>query len=308
MSTIGVLGATGNIGQELLPLLVREPSIHEIRILTQRPERIAATVHDAARIHGTTLVTVHGEYCGTDAQTMLRTTLRGCHRLFVVLPQSLASSDMVQHGTRIIDCAREAGIAVLVRISSFGIDVQSQPPYVDPGQGPLGAAHVTLEQYGAAQGVHQVNLRPTSLFSNLDWNIDELRTHQTLSTPLGTEANVNWVSCGDVAQVAVHVLVATPWDRYGTMLDITGPADNTLTATAMAQLLSASIGHTITYREVALPTVPEYAGLWTFLRRGGYDWHCDTVERITGTPGERFAEIRLRTERKSTYESMSRVV
>ena len=293
MSTIGVLGATGNVGQQLLPLLVREPIIKEIRILTQRPERIPATVHHAARMHGTTLVIVHDAYCGTEAPTMLRTTLRGCHRLFVVLPQSLASLDMVQHGTRIIDCAREAGIAVIVRISSFGIDVQSQPPYVAPGQGPLGAAHVTLEQYGAAQGVHQVNLRPTSLFSNLDFNIDELRTHHTLSTPLGTEANVNWVSCEDVAQEAANVLVATPWDRYGTMLDLTGPADNTLTAPALAQLLSASIGHTITYREVALPTVPDYAGLWTFLRRGGYDCHCDTVERITGTPGKKFSDIQL---------------
>ena len=289
MATVGIFGATGNIGKHLLPLLVNEPTIEEIRIITKRPGQIDSEVQNDAKAKGKEIVIVQGDYC-SDENTV-STTLRGCNRLFVVLPQSLSSQEMIQKGKFVADCALASNVEAIVRISSLGIDEQSVK-FVG-SQGPLGDSHIAVETYCAEIGLKHVSLRPTSLFSNINFNVDEIASNSTLSTPLGTVASVNWVSCEDVAKVAAKVLVATKWDQFGKIIDITGPPENTLGAKEMAQMVSASVGKTIEYKEVDVPPVPDYAGLWNFLRKDGYDCHCDTVERITGSPGQRFSDMKI---------------
>lgn len=281
MYTVGILGATGNIGQCLLPLLVNEPTIKEIRIVTKRPARIEAS--------GQKIVIQKGDYCTDEA--LVTETLRGCSRLFVVLPQSLSSQEILQRGKWLVDCALASNVESIVRISSLGIDRQSIQ-FVG-SQGPLGDAHVAVETYCAQVGLKQVSLRPTSLFSNIHYNVEEIVSESTISTPLGTVAKVNWVSCDDVARVAAKVLAAPQWDQFGTIIDITGPRENTLGAQEMTRMISASVSKSIEYKEVDIPPVPDYAGLWDFLRRGGYDCHCDSVERITGDPGQKFSEMKV---------------
>jgi uncharacterized protein YbjT (DUF2867 family) len=289
MRTVGLFGATGNIGQHLLPLLVSEPTIEEIRIITKRPGQIESEVQNHAKAKGKRIVIIKGDYCSDELA--VTTTIRGCSRLFVVLPQSLSSQEIIEKGKLVADCALMSGVEAIVRISSLGIDEQSVN-FVG-SQGPLGDSHIAIETYCAEVGLKQVSLRPTSLFSNINFNVDEIVSNSTLSTPLGTVAKVNWVSCEDVAKVAAKVLVATKWDQFGKIIDITGPRENTLGAKEMAQMISASVSKTIEYKEVDVPPVPDYAGLWNFLRRGGYDCHCDTIERITGNPGQRFSDIKI---------------
>lgn len=289
MATVGIFGATGNIGKHLLPLLVNEPTIEEIRIITKRPEQIDSDVQNDAKAIGKRIVINNGDYCSDE--TTVRTTLIGCSRLFVVLPQSLPSQEMIEKGKFLADCALASNVEAIVRISSLGIDEQSVN-FVG-SQGPLGDSHIAVETYCAKIGLKHVSLRPTSLFSNINFNIEEIVSNSTLSTPLGAVAKVNWVSCKDVAKVAGKVMVATKWDQFGKIIDITGPPENTLGAKEMTRLVSASFGKTIEYKEVDVPPVPDYAGLWNFLRKGGYDCHCDTVERITGSPGQRFSDMKI---------------
>ena len=115
MSTISVFGATGNIGRCLLPLLVSEvTAIDELRIVTKRPEAIESEVNNAKNL-GTKIVVRKGDYCN-DKDIVLE-TLRGCDRLFVVLPQSLSSQEMIERGKFLVDCALEASVESIVRIS-----------------------------------------------------------------------------------------------------------------------------------------------------------------------------------------------
>ena len=286
MLTVGIFGATGNIGQCLLPLLIDEPTVEEIRVITNRPERIEAEVNQAK---GKRIVVTKGDYCANENAVM--ETLKGCNRLFLVLPQSLSSTEMVEKGKFLVDCALASNIESIARISSLGIDSQSIN-YVG-SQGPLGDAHVAIEEYCQKIGLQQISLRPTSLFSNIGFNAEEIRSKSTISTPLGNIAKVNWVSCRDVAKVAAKVLVATKWDDFGKIIDVTGPKENTLCAKEIAQCISRSVGRKIEYQETGVPPVPDYAGLWNFLRKGGYDCHCVNVERITGSPGESFSNIQI---------------
>lgn len=286
MVTVGIFGATGNIGQCLLPLLIDEPTVEEIRVITNRPERIESEVNQTK---GKRIIITKGNYC-TDENAVME-TLKGCNRLFLILPQSLSSKEMIEKGKFLADCALASNIESIARISSLGIDSKSIN-FVG-SQGPLGDAHVAIEEYCQKIGLQQVSLRPTSLFSNIGFNAEEISSKSTISTPLGKTAKVNWVSCRDVAKVAAKVVVATEWDEFGKIIDITGPKENTLGAEEMAQSISRSMDRTIEYQETSVPPVPDYAGLWNFLRKGGYDCHSDNVEKITGSPGESFSNIKI---------------
>ena len=288
MTTIAAFGVTGNIGKHLLPLLASESTVEEIRILTKRPERIESEV-DNAKSEGKTMVVKKADYC-SDEKTVT-SILCGCQRLFVVLPQSSSSQDIIRRGKFVADCALASGVESIVRISSLGID-QHSVRFVG-SQGPLGDAHVAVEKYCAEIGLNQVSLRPTSLFSNISFNVDEIVSNSTMSTPLGRIAKVNWVSCEDVAKIAAKVLVAKSWDQYDRIIDVTGPPENTVSGEEMARIVSVSVGKPIEYKEVDIPPVPDYGGLWRFLRRGGYDCHCDSVERITSSPGQRLSEMKI---------------
>mmetsp|Transcript_19675 Transcript_19675/g.44932 ORF Transcript_19675/g.44932 Transcript_19675/m.44932 type:complete len:291 (+) Transcript_19675:100-972(+) len=288
MATVGIFGATGNIGQGLLTHIVEEPGIEEIRIITNRPRWIDLDV-DYANEEGKRVAIVEADYC-TDESAVIE-TLRGCSRLFVVLPQSLSSPDMIVKGKFLVDCAVAAEVESIVRISSLGIDEQSIK-FVG-SQGPLGDAHVAVENYCAEKGLKYVSLRPTSLFSNIQFNVEEIGSNSTISTPLGTTAKVNWVSCDDIAKVAAKVLAAKKWDEFGRIIDITGPRENTLGAEEMAHIISSSVDKSVKYREVDVPPVPDYASLWCFLRKGGYDCDCDSVKTITGATGQLFSEIKI---------------
>lgn len=286
MTTVAIFGATGNIGQYLVPLVLQEPSIAEIRVITNRPERIESELQES---NGKQVVVTKGDYCSNEQ--VVSQTLWGCSRLFVVLPQSLSSQEMIEKGKFLVDCAVASKLENIVRVSSLGIDAKSINHV--GSQGPLGDAHVAIEEYCEKVGLKQVSLRPTSLFSNIGFNAEEIKSNSTISTPLGKTAKVNWVSCRDVAKVAAKVLAATNWDEYGKIIDITGPKENILSADEMAKSISVSVGRTIEYKETDIPPVPDYCGLWKFLRKDGYDCHTDSVERITGSKGDFFSEIKI---------------
>jgi len=285
---IAIFGATGNVGKALIPLLLDEEKehIHDVRIVTRRSTDI--TERASIRV-------ISGNYC-EDAHAVM-SAMDGCQKAFIILPQSSTSDDMIKHGRFLGDCAVQAGVQTIVRLSSFGIDSGSEK-YVC-SQGPLGDAHIAIERYYGELGLQVVSVRPTSFFSNLGYNLDEIRTSFTMSTPLGSSAKVNWVSCGDIAAVVAKVLSATQWDRYGTVVDVTGPKENTLGGPGMCEVLGKISGTTnqqsIVYKETEVPSDPAYAGLWNFLRSGGFDCHTDSVERITLKPGTKLEDISLGT-------------
>lgn len=251
----------------------------------------------------TKLQVIEGDYC-SESKLIQTQVLDGCQRLFVALPQSLSSEAMVQAGIKIAKAAHQSDtIQVMVRLSSLGIDSASS--LNDTGerysQGPLGDAHVRIEEYVIQQlqkegesELSMVSLRPTSFFSNLSFNLQEVEKNATISTPLGYNAKVNWISCEDIARAAAKLLVVEPWNRYETVVDLTGPPENTLSANDMANALTKSYGKNISYQEVPAPSnSPDYSGLWSFLQQGGFDCNTSSLKEITGSEGRLFSEISL---------------
>ena len=287
-STVAVFGATGNVGKAVLSRLMEQfnDELEEIRIVTRRPGEIKAT----ATAKTPKLCIVEGNCC-SDKKAVLG-AMKGCNRVLVILPQSLSSAEMIQCGKFLGECAVQAGVSAIIRLSSFGIDEKSAK-YVG-SQGPLGEAHVTLEQYYEDDlGLQVVSIRPTSFFSNIQFNLEEIQKHSTMSTPLGTIAKVNWISCEDIAAVMAKVLTAKTWDVHGTIIDVTGPEENTLSGSGVTDILTKVMdtNQPISYQETDLPPVPDYAGLWKFLRNGGFDCHTDTVPTITLQRGVKFKDI-----------------
>ena len=82
-----------------------------------------------------------------------------------------------------------------------------------------------------------------------------------------------------MAAVAYRALFDTSLD--GRVLNVTGPPSSTLTAAGMASLLSQKTGTTIKYDEDPIPESEDMAGLWHFLRAGGFDVSISTVKELT---------------------------
>jgi uncharacterized protein YbjT (DUF2867 family) len=271
---IAIFGATGNVGRVLLPLLVATYNIDEIRVVTRRSDQVDT--------RNASIKIVEGNYCSTsvDNKSMIISAMTGCQRIFIALPQMLSVEEMITIGKFLGNCAKEAGITDIIRLSSLGVDPRST--HYLCSQGPLGDAHVQLESYYADLGLKVISIRPTSFSSNLVFNWDEILTRNTLSTPLGNVARVNWVATKDIAAVIACILISDESDKYGAVIDITGP--NSYTGPQLASLLTLVFGKTITYQETAVPGTPDYGGLWSFLRQGGFDVCTNVVQQITGKP------------------------
>jgi uncharacterized protein YbjT (DUF2867 family) len=199
------------------------------------------------------------------------------------MPQALSAEAMCAYGEAVVDAAIDSGVEWLVRISSFGIDGV-------PSQGPLGAAHCNCEEYCRKKGLGFTSVRPTSFSSNFaTFDAPSIASESVFRSPLGETACVNWVHCADIGNVAAELLARPPSDRLTPealaegheVVDVTGPASSTLSAPAMAELLSAELGRKVRYEEVPAPPVEEYRALWRFLRAGGFARETDQVLRIT---------------------------
>ena len=96
----------------------------------------------------------------------LHGVLEGVERIFLGLPQALSSADMETVSKDFTDAAKAAGVKLIVRLSSLGID--SLGVQADGGslQGHLGQAHVRGEEYARASGIKLTSVRPTSFSSN----------------------------------------------------------------------------------------------------------------------------------------------
>lgn len=278
-----VLGATGNIGRHVVKRLV---SLASSGRLSARTQILAATRRpEIYSTPETGSVVVEPVACSAEPGDVAKcvATTRP-NRIFMCMPQALSAEAMCAYGEAVVDAAIDSGVEWLVRISSFGIDGV-------PSQGPLGAAHCNCEEYCRKKGLGFTSVRPTSFSSNFaTFDAPSIASESVFRSPLGETACVNWVHCADIGNVAAELLARPPSDRLTPealaegheVVDVTGPASSTLSAPAMAELLSAELGRKVRYEEVPAPPVEEYRALWRFLRAGGFARETDQVLRITG--------------------------
>jgi len=293
--TLVVFGATGNVGAHVLSSLLDEPGELRVRAVTRDPAALRKRLGE--RGLWPQLEIVKGELSAGAAVAELTHIVAGSQRVFLCLPQGLASADMVLVSNALSDACHQAGVSHIVRISSARIDSNQSSCRAlahggapVPSQGPLGEAHVAGEAYTKERGIGLTSIRPTSFHSNfLAYDLPAIKSASSFASPLGSVAAVNWVSCRDIAQVAVRALLDPVLD--GRVLDVTGPPSSTLSAAQMQALLEAKCARPIGYKEVPPPPVADMQGLWAFLRAGGFDMSTSTVLDVTGQAPQDFSDF-----------------
>jgi hypothetical protein len=299
MGKFGVLGATGNVGKHVATALRNSlGDVNSVVLFTRTPTEGDNSFEADV---------------GSDVAT-LQKSLQQCPDLvvlFVALPQAFSSEQMVSAGKVVAEVCALQHVAI-VRLSSYAIDGGRLT------QGPLGKAHLSVEAALTMAGVPQVSIRPTSFFVNADAydvpslcaepvSVDDGDSDEqvlTVMSPLGfaPTACVNWVSCVDIGAVAAHQMMQL-YDRlhkedlwhvasgFKVVTNVSGGPSNSYRIPEYTDMLTDECRRargveslSVRYTELPVPSESQdYAGLWCFLRGGGFDFDdASAVEDATG--------------------------
>jgi uncharacterized protein YbjT (DUF2867 family) len=258
-----ITGATGNVGKELLPLLIRagEP----VRIFVRNPQKAAAFEGQADIFTG-----------DLNDRTDLETAMRSVDRVFLV-------TSSTQQDLNVIESARQARAGHIVKLST-----------IEAGHNPVlghGKWHREREELIRASGLAWTFLRPTMFMSNtLDWAAS-IRQQETVFYP-GGEGKVSPIDPADIAAVAAAALTSSEHENQAYTL--TGP--ETLIICEIVEILGRVLGKSLRYENVPLSVAGEgmlNAGLPAYvvdglieafkaIHEGRFAYLTDAVEQATG--------------------------
>jgi uncharacterized protein YbjT (DUF2867 family) len=245
--TVLVTGATGNVGRALVPMLACAGV--QVRAASRR----GTALRDA-------LAGVRAQRLELRAPGSVAEALEGVDRLFLATP---LEPDMAGVAARVVEQARSAGVAQIVRLSAFGA-----------GRGAatrLAAVHEQTETVLRASGVPCVCLRPNAFMQNIVNQFAEgIRQRGSLRAPQGN-GRVSTIDARDVAAAAAHVLTQSPPPTG--CFDLTGSA--ALSNHDIAAVLSRVLGREIRY----VDTEPGETRA-TLLAHGLRPWLVDIVMEL----------------------------
>jgi uncharacterized protein YbjT (DUF2867 family) len=226
MKTVLVVGATGNIGKEIVTLLARESGV-----------RVVVGSRDAAKARDQfqSSPEVHAVELDANRPETLQPALQGVDTVILVNPMSPA---MGQQCRTLAKAAREAGVKHLVRSSLIGT---GEPEPIIEAEW-----HGEADQAIADSGIPFTLLRPNQYFQNFisARNAQTIRGEGTLALPLGM-SRVSNIDTRDIAEIAVRVAVAAGSEHHGKAYVLTGPEASTMTE--VAQAIGDALGKSVRY-------------------------------------------------------------
>jgi (4-alkanoyl-5-oxo-2,5-dihydrofuran-3-yl)methyl phosphate reductase len=264
-----VTGATGHIGQELVPQLLAAGQ--PVRVFV-RDERKVAHLDPAVE-------RVKGDLSQSDT---LATAMQGVEAVFLVTFET-------QQDLNAIEAAKRAGVQRIVKLSTLEATEHVLQ---------IGKWHYEREELIRASGLDCAFLRPGMFMTNtIDWWADSIKGQGAVYFPSG-KSRVAAVDPADVAAVAVTAL--TQPNQAGQAYELTGP--QLFTLNEMAQMIGQAIGKPVSFTDI--PTLA--AKLW--MRQSGMDKELvnslielisalrknkgavitDTVQSVTGRPAATF--------------------
>lgn len=260
-----VTGATGRLGQLVVERLVglKRP----VRIFTRRPEV-------ALDLFGSTVEIAIGEFA--DAAS-LESAVRGAERLLLLSPISATlSTDQIA----VADAAVASSVRRIVKISGSAWTIEP------PGSSLSGDAHAAVERHLENLPLESVSLRPNAWMQvSLANTIRQVLTGNPVTTAKA-DAEIGYIDARDIADVAVHQLLA---DKVaGKPLNLTGP--ETATPRQIAGLLSTALKRPVAVLEkppVAASPDAEFehravAQFQTLIAAGRAAAVTDVVASLTG--------------------------
>jgi len=214
MSSVLVIGATGNVGSELIFQLAR------------RGTSVKAGVRRAGRcleLAGATQAEFDFESPATYALA-----LEGVDRVFLMRPPQMSDAKAMYP---FIDAMREADVEHVVFMSVQGAGTN---PFVP---------HHGIEARLRSSGLSWTFLRPSFFMQNLSTtHVADIRERDEIYVPAGN-GRTNFVDVADIAEAAAVCLTTPGHDRRA--YEITG--SEALTYEQVARILSEACGRTITY-------------------------------------------------------------
>lgn len=225
-----VTGATGNVGRELVPMLVEAKQ--DVRVLVRDPRKAEAFDPRVQRVVG-----------DLDRIETLKPAMDCVERLFLV-------TALTEQVANLIAAAKESGVRHIVKQSTIEANRSLGP----------GAWHREQEKMIEASGARWTFIRPTFMMPNTaQWWATTIRQRSRVYFP-ALKGRVPAVDPKDVAAVACRVL-SQPNNHEAKVYEVTGP--EALTVGQMIEVLSKVLGKRVKY--VRIPRF--LATLW--MRRMG---------------------------------------
>jgi uncharacterized protein YbjT (DUF2867 family) len=265
-----ITGATGNIGKELIPLLLE--SGQSIRILVRDERKVAHLDPWVERAVG-----------DLDKPETLVPAVKDIESIFLVTYET-------QQDVNVIEAAKCAGVQHIVKLSTLEATEHKIK---------VGKWHYEREELIRASGLAWTFLRPGMFMSNsIEWWSDSIKGQNSVFFPSGRKGKVAPVDPRDVANVAA--LALTQLGHSGQAYELTGA--ELFTIGEMVGVISRVLEKPIQYVDIPpiaaklfmLKTgmdktlVSALMEMLASLRRNEGAIVTDTVQRVTGHPPRTF--------------------
>ena len=259
-----ITGATGNIGRELIPLLLETGQ--PIRVFVRDERKVIHLDERVERVVG-----------DLNKPKTLLPAVKGVEQIFLVTYET-------QQDINVIEAAKRAGGRQIVKLSTLeATDHKIQ----------VGKWHYEREELIRASGLDWTFLRPGMFMSNsIEWWAESIKGQGSVFFPGGKKGRVAPVDPRDVAKVAA--LALTQPGHIGQAYELTGP--ELFSIGEMVQVISRVLGKPIQYVDIP-PIAAKLFMLKTgmdktlvnalmemlgSLRRNEGAILTDTVQRLTG--------------------------
>jgi uncharacterized protein YbjT (DUF2867 family) len=213
-----ITGATGNIGKELIPLLLE--SGQSVRVLVRDERKVAHLDACVERAVG-----------DLDKPETLIPAVKGVERLFLVTYET-------RQDANVIDAAKKAGVRHIVKLSTLEAAEHKIK---------VGKWHYEREELIRLSGLDWTFLRPGMFMSNsIQWWADSIKSQGSVFFPGGKKGRVAPVDPRDVAKAAAVAL--TRPGHNGQAYQLTG--SELFTIGEMVQVISQVLGKPIQYVDI----------------------------------------------------------
>jgi uncharacterized protein YbjT (DUF2867 family) len=259
-----ITGATGNIGRELIPLLLE--SGQPVRVFVRDERKVAHLDTCVERALG-----------DLDKPETLLPAVQGVEQIFLVTYET-------RQDINVIEAAKRAGVKHVVKVSTLEATEHKVQ---------VGKWHYEREELIRTSGLDWTFLRPGMFMSNsIDWWAESIRGQNSVFFPGGKKGKVAPVDPRDVAKVAAAALIQP--GHGGQAYELTG--SELFTIGEMVQVISRVLGKPIQYVDIP-PIAAKLFMLKTgmdktlvnalmemlkSLRKNEGAIITDTVQRVTG--------------------------
>lgn len=267
-----VTGATGNIGSQLVKLLVAKGA--PVRVISRDEKKVSHL--------GPTVQRVIGD---RHDPSVVRKAAQGADKVFMlaVLFDKNHEADRL-----LIEEAKQAGAGQIVMISSSTVRIENNL---------IGRLHRETEELIEQSGIPWTFLRPGGFMSNSFQWADTIKSQSKVFNPMG-KGKTAPISPYDIAGVAAVALTSP--GHEGKVYDLTGA--ELLSTPEQVEILSKVIGKPIECADIPVevaaeraiasglpePLVKSLAELWVQARNDAGGFQTDEVERLTGQPAQTF--------------------